>query len=365
MYIFYSFLVFLSLLYYLPATFWKLRIRRGEKLYLKERFGLSLSFPPPRGTSLWFHAVSVGEVISLQTLIRTLKSRHPDWTIYCSALTNSGYSMARSKLDKADFIFYVPFDFAWIVRKFFKRIQPRLFILVESEFWPNLLRTARRYSGSVLLVNGRISDRSARRFLRFRSLVRPLLGNIDRFLVQTVEDGRRLQSVGLSEDRIRVAGNLKADIQLPPMSEKEKEDLRAELSCPLESIVLLAGSVHGGEDEEILNAFFESRKMRPELRLIIAPRHMERVAAIESICRRMGVTVARRTENNMDRSWDVFILDTIGELASFYAVCDIAFLGGSLIPWGRAEFSGACLSRKTGYFRPAHEKFCRPRRKVY
>ncbi|MCJ7679548.1 MAG: hypothetical protein MUP70_02385, partial [Candidatus Aminicenantes bacterium] len=338
MYILYSFLLFLSLLYYLPATIWKLKIRRGEKLNLKERFGLSLSLPSPEGISIWFHAVSVGEVLSLQALVRTLKIRHPDWTIYCSALTNSGYAMAVSKLEAADYIFYVPFDFAWIVRKYFKRIQPRLFILAESEFWPNLLRTARRYAGGVLLVNGRISDRSGRRFRRFRCLVHPLLDNIDRFLVQTGADSSRLQAVGLSENRICVVGNLKADIELPPMSVENAAALRADLNCPPEAVVLLAGSVHGGEDEQVLKAYSKARVKRPELRLIIAPRHLDRVEVIDSVCRERGFTVARRTGEKTDQKWDVFILDTLGELARFYAVCDIAFLGGSLIPWGGQNF---------------------------
>lgn len=357
MYVLYSFLVFLSLLYYLPATVWKLKIRRGEKLHLKERFGLSFSLPSPEGTSIWLHAVSVGEVLSLQTLIRALKSRHPDWTIYCSALTNSGYTVAGSKLGEADHIFYVPFDFAWIARKFFKRIQPRLFILAESEFWPNLLRTARRHAGGVLLVNGRISDRTGRRFRRFRCLVRPLLGNIDRFLVQTAPDGSRLQAVGLSGDRIRVVGNLKADIQLPPMNGENAAVLRSELNCPPVAVVLLAGSVHVGEDVTVLKAYAESRDKRPELRLIIAPRHLDRVEVIDSLCIQMGFRVVRRTGEEPARDWDVFILDTIGELARFYAVCDIAFLGGSLIPWGGQNFLEPAFYGKPIVFGPHMKNF--------
>jgi 3-deoxy-D-manno-octulosonic-acid transferase len=217
---------------------------------------------------------------------------------------------------------------------FFAVLRPDLFVLAESEFWPQLLRQARRKCRSVILINGRISQRSYKRYHRWRRLIRPLLGNIDYFLVQTDKDLDRLEGIGLPRQKLEVAGNLKADLRLPGVGAEEKMRLKADFGLPPEKKIIVAGSTHRGEEAIILNAFASAKKLRPDLVLVIAPRHPERSSEVERVAAGAGLGTLRRTEADPKKPWEILILDTIGELVKFYALADLAFVGGSLIPHG-------------------------------
>ncbi len=334
MYGLYSFLLFLALLFQAPVHLWRAKFGRKENLYLRERLGLKLPPASPNQPAIWIHAVSVGEVLSLRRLIAEIKQRHPAWPVYFSTLTATGYRIAKSKLPDADAVFLVPMDFGWIVRRFFRALRPKLFILAESEFWPRLLREAARACRSVLLINGRISQRSSVRYRRLRFLSRPLLDSLDRFLVQTESDRQRLLDIGLPPDRIEVAGNLKADIRLPEVDAGERTNLRREIGIAPETRLIVAGSTHKGEEEMILKAFRAARETRPSLAIVIAPRHPERAPEVERIAIGLSLTVKRRTKPDPSPFWDVLLLDTLGELARFYALADLVFVGGSLVAHG-------------------------------
>ena len=288
----------------------------------------------PEAPSLWIHAVSVGEVLSLRRLVAELKAKHPSWPIYLSTLTNAGYGVARQTLSIIDQIFFVPLDFGWIVKRFFRALRPRLFVLVESEYWPNLLRQAHRDCRSVVLINGRISERSYQRYRLLKGLIGSILNNVDQFLVQTEKDRERLEHLGVPANRIEVAGNLKADILLPDMKREEKTALKAALGLSTEQKVIVAGSTHRGEERIILDAFARARMSRSDIVLVIAPRHPQRAAEVESAVREIGLKAIRRTQAREAKIWDVLILDTLGELARFYALADLTFVGGSLVPHG-------------------------------
>ena len=334
MYGLYSFLLLMGFLLYAPGYFIQMKIRRKESLFLKERLGIKLPAAKPGAPSLWIHAVSVGEVLSLRRLVSELRTEHPSWPIYFSTLTNSGYNVAKQALSGVAEIFFVPLDFGRVVRRFFSVLRPQLFVLAESEFWPHLLRQARRSCRSVILVNGRMSRRSYRKYRRWRSLVRPVLGNIDYFLVQTELDRERLEGIGIPAQRIEVAGNLKAEVCLPEVSVEERHNLRTAFGLSPEKKVIIAGSTHRGEETLILKAFAGAREIRPDLAVVIAPRHPERSPEVEKAAVELGLRVMRRTQVESDKPWDVLILDTIGELTKFYALADLAFVGGSLIPHG-------------------------------
>ena len=340
----------MALFVYIPVYFFKLRILKGQKLYLSQRLGLRLPRKIPGEKSIWIHAVSVGEVLSLQNFTKQIKTRHPDWVIYFSSLTNTGISMAEEKLSFVDSVFFIPFDFKWISQRLFKALEPDVFVLAESEFWPNILRVAHKRTRGILLVNGRISKTSWRRYSRMKFLIRNILGKVGKFLVQTDLDKERLESIGINPESIQVAGNLKAEIDLPSLSEEKILDLKSELNIPETVKVAVAGSTHNGEEQQLLDAFKAVKHERKDLRLILAPRHIDRSREIEKLASALSLRVKRRTLLSDGEDWDVLILDTVGELAQFYALSDLAFIGGSLVPWGGQNLLEPAFYSKPVFF---------------
>jgi len=223
-------------------------------------------------------------------------------------------------------------------------------VLVESEFWPNLLRSAKKYSKGVLLINGRISKKSHKIFSKFKFVVKKVLENIDIFLVQADIDKKRLEDIGINEDRLVVAGNLKAEIELPKLSEMQVKEIKADLFIPADVKVVIAGSTRKGEEEKLLNAFAKALEQRDDLALIIAPRHPERSDEIIKISESLMLPVIKRTKLKKKDKWKVLILNTIGELSFFYSVGDAAFIGGSLVPWGGQNFLEPAFYGKPIFF---------------
>ncbi|MBN2206162.1 MAG: 3-deoxy-D-manno-octulosonic acid transferase [Candidatus Aminicenantes bacterium] len=356
-YALYSLLLFLALLLYAPFYWAKVRFVKKDRLRLGERLGIGLPRRPSGRPCLWIHAVSVGEVLSLQSLIREVKAKHPDWEIAFSSLTGTGLRQAREKIKDADPVFFIPLDFRGPVRRVLSRLNPDLLILAESELWPNLLREARRRTKGVLVINGRMSERAFRNYLMFKGPARRVLGQVDRFLVQTKRDGDRIAAVGVDPGRIEVVGNLKAEVRLPPPDREEEAVLKKSLGLAEDRTVVLAGSTRKGEEDRLLAAFARSRGGVPPPVLIIAPRHPERAGDIERIAAGLGLTCARRTTVRPGEVWDVLILDTIGELARFYAFCDAAFVGGSLVAWGGHNFLEPAYYGKPVFFGPHMTNF--------
>lgn len=357
MYIAYSCLLFASLLLYMIPYFIRIKLIRKESLFLKERLGCSLPSIQSGKKSVWFHAVSVGEVLSLQNLIKKVREGHPDWSIFFSTLTNTGMRVAKDKLADADHIFFVPVDFACVVKKFFHALKPDIFVLAESEFWPNLLRVAREKTQGVLLINGRISQKAFQRHFRFRFISKKILKNINLFLVQTETDRERLEKIGFHSDVVRVVSNLKSEIALPRFSEEELMNTKKNLGLPPTQKVVVAGSTRKGEEKIILDAFEKARKQRDDLLLILAPRHPERIDDVEKICQDFSFQVIKRTAARPNTRWDIMILDTMGELASFYAICTLAFIGGSLVPWGGQNLLEPAFYGKPVFFGPHMKNF--------
>ncbi|MBL7083549.1 MAG: 3-deoxy-D-manno-octulosonic acid transferase [Candidatus Aminicenantes bacterium] len=357
MYIFYSFLLFLSFFIYIPMYFLRIKLIRRERLFLRERLGFRLPGKKDKKPSLWIHAVSVGEVLSLQNLIKKIKERHPDWTIYFSTLTNTGMRVAKEKLVDADFIFFIPLDFTFIIRKFLNVLEPDVFVLAESEFWPNLLREAKRKTDSVLLINGRISPQSFKRYFRFKSFSKKILKNIDLFLVQTENDKEKLEKIGVNPAEVKVVSNLKCEVNLPLLTEGELLSLKKNLSIQETKKIIVAGSTRKGEEKKLLVAYTKARSKREDLLLIIAPRHPERFDEVEKICQDFPFKAIKRTHVSPETQWDILVLDTIGELAQFYALCDAAFIGGSLVPWGGQNLLEPAFYGKPVFFGPHMENF--------
>ncbi len=324
---------------------------------MRERLGGRLKDEGTQKKSLWIHAVSVGEVLSLQNLIKKIKEKYPEWTIHFSTLTNTGMRVAREKLTGADNIFFVPLDFKRIVRKFFRTIRPRVFVLAESELWPNLLREAKIQTKGVLLINGRISSRSFKRYSRFKFVAKRVLKNIDLFLVQTEKDKENLERIGVNLGVVEVVSNLKSEINLPIMTKEELLKLKNNLSILETNRVIVAGSTRKGEEKRLIDAYSRAKSIEENLLLILAPRHPERFDEVERICKDFPFKVTRRTQISPNKQWDILILDTIGELAHFYALSDISFVGGSLVPWGGQNLLEPAFYKKPIFFGPHMENF--------
>lgn len=357
MYVLYDLVFLVGLLLYAPLYFLKAGKSRSKSFNLRARLGLGISARVSESPCLWFHAVSVGEVLSLRNLFLEIGKRHPNWEIHCSTLTKAGHRVATERLTNAASIFYAPLDFGRIVDRFFRALRPDLFILVESEFWPNLIRIAKKRAKAVLLINGRISEPSFRKYRWVKSLMGRVLHKIDRFLVQTEIDRSRLLQLDLAAEKIEVVGNLKCDVHLPVFPAEQKAELKHKLGLPQGNRVIVAGSTHRGEEEILLERFRWALQQRKNLSLILAPRHPERTEELKKLVRNSGLKVVGRTEAHPQATWDVLILDTIGELSDFYALADIAFIGGSLIPRGGQNLLEPAFYGKPIVFGPHMENF--------
>ena len=312
-------------------------VRHGKyRKGLTERLGrvpMRLRLPGQQESVIWVHAVSVGEVFAVAGLVEELQRRFPQHRIFISTTTDTGQALARQRFGEAS-VFYFPMDFAFAVRPYLRALRPEMVVIAETEFWPNVMRLAHASGARIAVVNARISDRSWPRYRRFRGLLRRLLANVDLFLAQTQEDAARLQDIGANPERVRVTGNLKFDIPLPDPP-AIVESLRRSIAAAGAGPVLVCGSTVEGEESLLLKAFENLLVQYPQAVMILAARHPERFGAVAALLERMSVRFCRRS------LWDgepltggVLLLDTIGELAALYALADIAFVGGSLVPRG-------------------------------
>jgi 3-deoxy-D-manno-octulosonic-acid transferase len=334
MYLLYSVLLALALL--LGGPYWLFEMLRHGKYRrgLSERFGIV----PQRvrsgsKRSIWIHAVSVGEVLAVSELVRRLRSEYPEHRIVVSTTTDTGQKLAAARFGPEN-VFYFPFDFEFCVRPYFEVLHPDLIVIAETEFWPNFLRIAQRRGARVATVNARISDRSLPGYRRWRPLLARILRNVDLFLAQTPEDARRLVEIGADADHVRVGGNLKFDIP-PPSTPAIVAQLRSALVSSGAGPVLVCGSTVDREELLLLEAFRAALATQPEAVMLLAPRHPERFQQVADQLRESKLAFSKRsTWSGELLAGSVFLVDSIGELASLYNLADIAFVGGSLVPRG-------------------------------
>jgi len=283
--------------------------------------------------TIWIHAVSVGEVLAVSGLVMHMRKTFPRHRIVISTTTDTGQDLARQRFGPEN-VFYFPMDFAFAIRPYLRDLRPELVVLAETEFWPNFLRLVHRSGARIAVVNARISDRSWPRYERFRWALRRMLVHVDLFLAQTQEDSTRLRSIGADPGRVQVTGNLKFDVSLPvppPIIESLRRSLAAEGAGP----VLICGSTVEDEEPPLLKAFENLRVSHPHAVMILAPRHPERFDIVAILLQQLGIASHRRTKwQGEPLAGGVLLLDSIGELAALYALADVAFVGGSLVPRG-------------------------------
>jgi 3-deoxy-D-manno-octulosonic-acid transferase len=301
---------------------------------------------------LWIHAVSVGEVGVVAPLVAELKKKYPHKKILVSTVTETGNEMARKIIPDADALIYFPLDFRWVVEKFYRVIQPSVFVVADR-----FLKTMHKNSVPIIMVNGRISDKSYKGYKRAKPFIGPVLRMISAFGMQTREDAARIIYLGAPEELVQVTGNLKFDRKPDNCPEEEILKLRKSLGLSPHNVLMVAGSTHPGEEEIVLEVF--KNILCPELVLLIACRHPERIYKIEELVGKMGLTSIRRTESgkNTGPGNPVILLDTIGELSRIYSLATVVFVGGSLVPKGGQNPLEPAAWGKPVIFGPHMENF--------
>ena len=362
-YLLYEVVLYLSALFLVPYYLMR-GLKYGKARHgIRERLGIyrqDLRAVLHGKKVIWVHAVSVGETRAAIPLLKGLRREYPEAILILSNVTETGRKIA-AKIEEIDHFVFFPFDLRWIVRKVFNIIQPSLIILVETEIWPNFVLEAKNRKIPIILVNGRISDRSFPRYRRLRKIMLPVLESLSAFCMQSEQDSRRIRHLGAATGRVEVTGNLKFDMQSPELNTDDIPSLRALYKLPDNSTIWVAGSTHDGEETELVNVYQRLRESHQHLILIIVPRHPERSRQLFEDLARLGVSATFRSELSSSsqtlRPGEILIVDTLGEMLKLYAVSDLVFVGGSLVPVGGHNILEASLMKKPVLFGPYMQNF--------
>src|SRR4030066_1124028 len=295
MYFLYSLLYIIVLLFILPFQYLK-RPKKLRKRWLREKFGFFDPSVSPLikggikgglGGIIWIHAVSVGEVMAAIPLLKKLREKYPSKSLMLSTITGTGQKVARERVPEGTMVFYLPFDIPIILKKVFERMRPELLITIETELWPNLFRISRQYGIPVVLLNGRISEKSFKGYKKASFFMKEVLSNVDLFCMQSEMDAERISSIGVNDGRIKVLGNFKFDIKPPSKIPEWSEGMKGP--------VLIAGSTHEGEEEFLISVYMKLKKDFTDLNFILAPRHPERFKDVEDLLRSKGLSFIKRS----------------------------------------------------------------------
>lgn len=322
-------------------------LRPKKRIFIEKRLNQNFDFLKSEKPYIWLHCSSVGEINLSDALIKKLLAERKE-DILISIFTDTGYETAQNKYSKEERIklIYFPLDCKNEIRKILKRIDLKLLILIETEIWPNLISCAKK-KGKVILVNGRISDKSFGRYMKLKRILKNVLGKIDHFYMQTPLDGERIETIGADSSKVSVVGNLKFDIELQNYSEDKKNELKDIIKAEGRKI-FVAGSTRTGEDEIILDAFKHLRGYM----LVLVPRHLDRIEKIEGLLRKRRISFSKYSdclEEKADKT-QVVIVDQMGVLRKFYSICDSAFVGGTLVNIGGHSLLEPLFYRKTPIF---------------
>ena len=335
---FYNLALLVALVAGSPWWLFRLATTRKYREGLLQRLGAASRLPRANGKPLiWVHAVSVGEVLAVSRVVKDLDAALPECRIVISTTTRTGQALARERFG-AERIFYSPLDLPWAVRSHLNALRPRMLVLAETEFWPNLLAGCFGRGVPVAVVNARISDRSWPRYRRLRRLWQPILSKLSRLMAQTEVDAERLRSIGCRPERVTVAGNLKFDVRAADESAAARL-----LQASTQGLrLLVAGSTLEGEEAALVQAWPTLLEANRELAMVLAPRHPERFSAVAALLDHSGCKWTRRSEWPAEAAGvprilepgEIVLLDTIGELASVFSLASVAFVGGSVVSAG-------------------------------
>ncbi|MBL7151192.1 MAG: 3-deoxy-D-manno-octulosonic acid transferase [Candidatus Omnitrophica bacterium] len=357
MFIIYDLIFLIFALVSLPAYLFRRRFHRG--------FARRLGILPP-GLKLerpiWIHAVSVGEAVTIKGLVEELRKIFPGKRFVISTVTPTGNKIAVRIAGEGDFVTYLPFDLSFIVKKLIKRINPALFVIAETEIWPNLICALHAARVAVVTVNGRISDGSLKGYLAIKFLLKPILDKVSLFCMQSERDAARLSRLGVAQDKIKITGNMKFDAAGFRMEAAQLIRCRQALGLGHSDKLLVCGSTHRHEEEALLQVYSRLAQAFSGLKLLIAPRHPERAGEIEGLIVKYGfkpMMLSRLDQqaSSIQAPKAVFILDSVGQLVNYYAVADIVFVGGSLVNKGGHNILEPAFLEKPILFGPYMSNF--------
>ena len=338
----YSLVFYLLLPAILLRLYWRGRLAPAYRQRWAERLGF-FKPPAPLATKkmVWLHTVSVGEFLGALPLIRCLLAR-ADVQLVITTSTPTGSERVRATLGEQVFHVYAPYDLPDAIARFLHRVKPALLLIMETELWPNTIAACARRQIPSVLINARLSQKSARGYRRFAAITRPMLQQLTSVAVQHADDGERFTNLGLPPSAMRVTGNIKFDLTLGDDLRVRAAQLKQQLSQQGARLVWIAASTHQGEDEIILDAFAriraQSQPLCQSLLLVLVPRHPERFNAVGQLCSARGFATVRRSQGDMAAPMDILLGDTMGELLLLFGASDIAFVGGSLVANGDHNF---------------------------
>jgi 3-deoxy-D-manno-octulosonic-acid transferase len=328
----YTVLLHLALPLIVLRLFLRSRKAPAYRQRVAERFAVKL--PPLKPGGIWVHAVSVGESIAAAPMVRALLERHPELPITVTCMTPTGSERIRALFGERVQHCYLPYDLPWAAARFLDRLRPKLAVIMETELWPNHIHQCARRGIPTVLANARLSEKSARGYARFAALTRPMLAEMSWIAAQTEAEAERFRQLGARSECVSVTGSIKFDLSIDPELPARAKALRASWGAA-ERPVWIAASTHAGEDEIVLAAHRQLLAERPDALLILVPRHPERFDSVHVLCRREGFATVRRSSGQpVGASDQVLLGDTMGELLFLYALADVAFVGGSLVPNG-------------------------------
>jgi 3-deoxy-D-manno-octulosonic-acid transferase len=324
----------------------------------RHRLGVYRDLPAKAGSPrIWLHGASAGDLLALQPMMRELKKRRPGCCIVVTTITNSGLEIARKKLVEADVIVEAPYDLAGATRRAVAALRPDLLVLEYTEIWPNLIRAAHRARVPIALTNGRFNPAKISRYRSFFRLIGNPLRRIDLFLMRSDEEAERVLALGAAPDRVWATGNTKFDALVLDGAPGREETLRAEMGLPAGVPVFMAGSTHEGEEEHLLAVYARLLERHPRLRLVVAPRYVERSGKIMALATEAGLSVRLRSGGAPAGAAQVTVLDTIGELAVAYRLATLVFVGGSFVTRGGQNVLEPAAQGKPVLFGPHMENF--------
>jgi 3-deoxy-D-manno-octulosonic-acid transferase len=324
----------------LPWVFFRLWVRSLRLPAYRQRWLERLGYAPlpPLDNVLWVHAVSVGETLAAIPLVQRLKLQYPQTPILMTTTTPTGSERVQAafkeKLGKEIYHCYLPYDLPWTLRSFFRRVKPKLLILMETELWPNLLECCNQKQIPVLIANARLSPKSLKHYRFLGHLMKKMLRPVQAVAAQSAIDVESFSAIGMDRKRIVETGNIKFDLTLPPNLQETGKSLRNDLGGA-SRMIWIAASTHEGEEAIMLKVYKALKKRFPSLLLLLVPRHPDRFNKVADLCEEQGLKVVRRSQNQpCPAEVDIFLGDTMGELLLFYAASDVAFVAGSFMPIG-------------------------------
>lgn len=313
-----------------------------------------------RGGCIWIHAVSVGEAVAASGIVQELKKLNPEKKILISTVTESGQKMARRIINDADGFIYFPLDFPWLVKKALRLFRPKIFVMVETELWPNFLRESRKFGTINVMVNGRISEKSLKQYRKldlFGRMFQDMLSKVELFSMQSEIDAQNILSLGAEKKKVLLTGNTKFDQSYGHLTPTEKEALLKIFGLSEAQPVLVVGSTHKGEEEYIFNTFLAVKEKYPDYKMILAPRHLDRINEVENLAHSYNLKTVRRTALPASHAADIILLDTIGELGQVYGLAEIVYVGGSLVNTGGHNLLEPAAQGKPMLFGPYMSNF--------